>query len=236
MKRILVALAIGVQFLVAPTALAQTPPPGTASTIGGSGIAMVPQGKPGILDVVAVGPYANGDLPFIVRNNTGAAVADFTVTADAHDASGKSVATGELPFGIELSPSNVSAGGIAFGNAVFLGVVPNGVTFTVTVSAKPAPGSNIDIVDLDVPSVTSTGTDVSGTLHNPTNVALGKPFVTIACLDAHGALTGVGSPMVDLNLKQPDANGDVTFDVPVSTTPIQGDCTNEIVAAYAHHR
>ncbi len=196
-----------------------------AGFIGGSALSLLPQGEPGALSVVAVGPYDGNTLPFVVRNNTGETVISLEATGRALNPAGQLIATGGDQL---LHPNLLRAGGLSLGYIYFGGAaLPPDTTFEIDVEALPVGEDEFENQrDLDVVEAAYVDGRVVGTLRNGYDEPLNGPFgVQVACFDAGGALLDLEQVYTP---EQGAAPGEpVTFQAPLFGT---FDCPLFLVA------
>lgn len=116
---ILFVLIVGI---VAPTASAQTPEAGARFTyVSGTALDLVPEGEPGIIDIIPVGPFSEKDfgLPVVVWNSTEEAVTGLHVFGTIRTASGMLRAAVDTP----VYPDTVLPGEFAFAVVEFAKVM-----------------------------------------------------------------------------------------------------------------
>jgi hypothetical protein len=156
--------------------------------IGGNAIGLLPPGEPGVLSVVAVGPFDGNVLPIIVRNNTGQDVIRIKATASALNPAGQQVAVG----GDQLfNPNLVRSGGLSIGYAYFGGAdIPADSTFKIDLESTPATDDQFEnIRDLEVVEATVVDGRIVGTLTNIYDATLTGPVGVVgACFDENGSL------------------------------------------------
>jgi hypothetical protein len=159
--------------------------------IGGNAFPLLPEGNPGELSVLAIGPYDGTQLPIVIRNNTGQDVIRITATVTARNPAGQVIGSG----GDQLfSPNLVRSGGLAFGYAYFAGVqFPADTQFDVQLDATPATDDQFENRrDLEVVEASTIDGRVVGTLQNTYGTTLTGPFDARAvCFDEAGALVSL---------------------------------------------
>lgn len=179
--------------------------------IGGNALGLLPEGEPGELSVLAVGPYDGNVLPLVVRNNTDEDVIRIEAAAIARNPAGQLIASGgDQLFG----PNLVRPGGIAIGYAYFGGIdLPPDAEFEVELDATPATDDEFEnIRDLEVIEASTTEGRVIGVLRNGYDEPIGGPIgANLVCFDADGDLLIHARDYLDED--EVDPGEDATFQV-----------------------
>lgn len=177
--------------------------------IGGNAFPLLPEGEPGELSVLAIGPYDGTMLPIIIRNNTGQDVIRVTATATARNPAGQVIGSGTDQM---FNPNLVRAGGVAFGYAYFGGVqFPPDTQFDIQLNATPATNDRFENRrDLEVVEASAIEGRVVGTLQNTYGATLTGPFdARSVCLDESGSILSYQMGLMAPADLQPDET--VTF-------------------------
>ena len=94
MLRLLLLSVLAFSLLVPPVS-AQTPEAAKRFTyVTGTALDLVPDGKPGIIDIIPVGPYGPRGIPVVVWNHTARTVTDLHVFGMIRTAEGQLLAAG----------------------------------------------------------------------------------------------------------------------------------------------
>ncbi len=176
----------------------ETAPPATAVAaatetevggyVGGNAFGMLDQGVDGELSVVAAGSFFEGDLPIVVRNNTGSAVEALDVSIVAR-LDGKLVGTGE---DLGVAPFIIADGAVALVRGYFGNTdIPENAEFEFSLSADPAGSEEINSSrDMVVAEIASVDNGISGILSNPHEESLaGMVILAMICFDESGTPT-----------------------------------------------
>lgn len=162
--------------------------PTTSEFVRLQGVVNVPEGEPGKLSVVVVGPGGKSSVPVIIRNRTSDTLSNIEVTGTARSGDGKLIGSGSSQGFV---PSNVKSGEWAFGY-VFIdaGDLPVDATFDFTATGDKGEESGLfGAVDVKVAEVEITkaqfgGNQVVGVLQNPTSEEVAGPVsVDVMCFD-----------------------------------------------------
>jgi hypothetical protein len=156
--------------------------------IGGNALGSLPEGEPGELSVLAIGPYDGNVLPIVIRNNTGQDIIRVTAVATARNPAGQVIASGNDQL---FSPNLVRSGGVAFGYAYFGGIeLAADTTFEVDLDAKPATDDEFENRrDLEIVEASTVDGRVVGTMQNIYDAELTGPIsVDAVCFDEAGDL------------------------------------------------
>jgi len=199
--------------------LSPTPEPASAGTPGpaitqesvvGTALELLAAGEPNAIDVIAVGPYVDRELPIAIRNNTAETVQRVTVAATAQDADGSLLASGQDR---NLLPYRVVPGGVAFGYIDFSGVdLPADASFEFTVQGTPAQElSDAGILDYQVTEVSSIDGRFVGQVINGQDRQLSSSSLRLMCFDDDGTL--IDSHFASLNPDRVDPGKTSTFQV-----------------------
>lgn len=159
-----------------------------AEFIGGTALGILPDGTPGELSDVAIGPYDGNFLPIVARNNTGSDIIRITAVATARNPAGQVIASGNDQL---FSPNLVRAGGLAFGYAYFDGIsLPPDTTFEVALDSTLATDDEYEnIRDLQVVEASTLEGRVVGTVSNIYEAELTGPIsISAVCFDEAGTL------------------------------------------------
>jgi hypothetical protein len=202
MGRRAVTVVAVVWSLAVPTALAEGSPPAASSpsgspeasaestptgdrqaTLVGTALDAVPDGTPGEVTVVAIGPTGGEYVPVVVRNDTDAVVVDAQVSMEAVGPDGEVVVRGSLRG--ELAPYRLQPGEIAVGDVWFGGAaIPADATLEAETSV-PDDDSFPDKVDYEIREATVEDGMVSGVIANGSDRPTGDltAMVTVMCFD-----------------------------------------------------
>lgn len=156
--------------------------------VAGTALGILPDGEPGELSVLAIGPYDGNVLPIVVRNNTGADIIRITAVATAKNPAGQVIASGNDQM---FNPNLVRAGGVAFGYAYFDGIaLPPDTTFEVALQSKLATDDQFENRrDLEIIEASTLEGRVVGTMSNVYDTKLDGPVgVAAVCFDDAGNL------------------------------------------------
>lgn len=185
------------------TPTAQAAAGGEASAyLGGPGVALLPAGSAGEVEVVLVGVYDGTSLPIVVRNNSDEAIAQVTVSATARSASGDLIAAGgDQGF----RPNVVEAGSYDIGYVYFDGAdLPADATFEFKVSYEEPGGQFVSALDLTFVEATFLGDRIVGELKNEHDDTVTGPIgIEVVCLDSNGALLSEESGYADVEEAAP---------------------------------
>jgi hypothetical protein len=187
----------------AKTGSAKPPKPQAATAspyVGGTKTLRLPAGRPGKVDVVAVGPYDGNSLPVVVRNNLTHTAIRIGVAGTATTSAGKILATGADQGG--LQPTYVKPGEIAFGYVYFHGVhLPSTAKFKLTAKPETADLAQYENErNLVVLSSSHIGDRVVGRARNTLGQKVGGPIsTTVACFSTSGKLLYTASGFADQN-------------------------------------
>ena len=163
---------------------------GTASkNLAGDALPLLPTGRAGVVDVIAVGAPVRSTVPVVVRNNTSTDVVLSGVLGIARDASGTLIASGDVSM---FSPSLIPAGQVSIGS-VYFGTtdVPPDATLEFEPDATPAAGGNAFRQDIAIAESTRQPNRIVGLARNGTDQPLTGPFTVVGiCFDQSGAILG----------------------------------------------
>lgn len=167
-----------------------TPDSGAASTyLAGDALPLLPTGRAGVVDVIAVGAPVRSTVPMVVRNNTGTDVVLSGVLGIARDADGTLIASGDVSM---FSPSLIQAGQVSIGS-VFFGTtdVPPDATLEFEPDATPIAEANAFRQDIAIAESTRQPNRIVGLARNGTDKSLTGPFSVVGlCFDQSGAIQG----------------------------------------------
>lgn len=184
---------------------------GSDSTyLGGPGVALLPAGTAGKVEVVLAGVYDGNTLPIIVRNNTDADIADLKVSATAKTASGDLIAAGgDQGF----RPNVVTAGSYGIGYLYFDGAaLPGDATFEFNVTYEKPGGRFVSALDLTYQEANFLGDRIVGVMKNDHDETVTGPLgIAVACLGADGSILEVQQGYADQ--EEVPAGGTVPFQV-----------------------
>ena len=171
-----------------------------SQSLAGDALPLLPPGRPGVVDIIAVGVAVNYNVPVVLRNNTGEAVLLTNIHGTAHEATGALIATGSP--GSFISPSVVQAGQVAIASVYFNSrdnLPPDAV-----LAFEPETESPVTAIvfrqDLEIVEVTPGEDTITGRVRNGTEEPLaGTVNVLGICFDATGAITGSYLGLADKN-------------------------------------
>ncbi len=199
------ALSLAILPAVASSASAQTPAAGAdiPASLYVEGTPTFPAGKPGAVDIVAVGDPDSSSVPIVVRNNTDDAIELGDVVGVARDAQGKLAMTGEIS---DTVPFIVQPGQIAIGDVNFGDDIPAGLTFEFEAESNPVEKSSFSRQDIDVQEAVLKDDEVIGIVRNPTGSSLNGPFaVVVMCFDDAGEISMASGGYAAKDTLGPDA-------------------------------
>jgi hypothetical protein len=156
----------------------------------GAGVPLLPAGRPGVLDVIAVGAPVKWFVPIVLRNNTDQTMVLNNVHGIARDSSGALIATGET--GSFISPSVIPVYQVAIAVVYFnsLHHLPPATVLAFELDAEPATAS-LFRQDLEIDNATPGEDSIVGLARNATDEPLmGQVSVIGVCFDADGAIQG----------------------------------------------
>jgi hypothetical protein len=160
--------------------------------LGGDASPEFPDGDPGEVSVVAIGPLETsalgGTLLFAFRNNTAASIAHVDWIATARNA-GAMVATGSSQGAIpaQVAPGEVGLAYIYFDNA---DAITDGAEYEFQVETSPADTSFYNTAPLKVTEVNVAGDSIVGAATNETGSEADGPFsVQVYCFDGDTILS-----------------------------------------------
>lgn len=195
--------------------------------VGGNAFGVLGEGQAGALSVVAVGPFLDGELPIVLRNDTGADVERVAVSAVAR-ADGALVASGAAQG---IQPFLVEDGGLALAYVYFNGAeIPAGAEFEFSLEADPVGTDEVTSHrDLIVEEVNGVNDGVVGIVSNPHDeTVVGFIILALICFDESGQALGYAQATASNDGLAP---GDtISFDV--STTLDLDACPLYLVAGY----
>lgn len=182
----------------------------------------LPLGTEGEISVVAAGLVdRRGNMPIIVRNNTGQPVVNINASVTVRAADGSLLGTGDAE---DFSPTYVVPGGLAIAEAEFDATVPSDAGFEFRVVAEDASTSTF-YRDLEIAEYNQIGTRLLGMLLNSTGVSLQGIRVQAICLDDSLDPLAYGSRYTDQDSVD---NGDqLPFDMVVDVST----CSKVIIAS-----
>lgn len=193
--------------------------------IGGTALGILPEGEPGELSEVAIGPYDGNVVPIVARNNTGEDIIRITAVVTARNPAGQVIANGNDPL---FSPNLVRSGGISFGYAYFDGIeLPEDTKYEVNLDYTPATDDEFEnIRDLEVVEASTVDGRVVGTLRNIYDAEVTGPIaISAACFDEQGNLLSHQQSFSSQDTLAPDET--LTFQVENFQT---GTCPQFLVA------
>lgn len=229
--RLLIVLAVS---MFAQPASAQTPAPNVHFTyVSGTALGLLPPGKPGIIDIIPIGPhdtslvhipvlglYGTAGTPVIVWNNTPRSVQGLRVFGMIRTASNNEL---RAAVTAEVLPDTIPAGEFGFTVVTFADQIadPLASDDVVTFEAffpEAKPDANRppeSIVPLEVVEVAVDGATVQGTLRG---LPPGKQLITTAllCFDAAGQARAMVYDFDALD-QTTDSNSVYPFEVAVET-------------------
>lgn len=174
---------------VSTTAPRSSAQPSTSDALTSVGEISIPEGDPGELAVVLLGPLDEiaGTVPVVVRNYTDSTVYDIDATGTARTPDGSLAGSGSSQ-GFE--PAEVGPGEWSFGYVYFSSSVPGNAEFDISATADVEPGFG-GAVSASVSELTTTsdqfGQHILGIVTNETDEEMGGPIsVAVACFDQAG--------------------------------------------------
>lgn len=192
--------------------------PSTSPMLAINGPVTVPDGEPGELRVVLVGPAddGSGSLPVVVRNRTDETVYNVEASGTARSADGSLVGSGSSQG---FAPTAVAPGEWAFGY-VYFSTLPGGdATFDVTATGSTDAGilSSVDVKPVETSVMDSEfgGKTVIGIVSNDTSKEVGGPVsVMLACFDEPGtAIIGAHIGYTDADAVAPQGTASFSVDL-----------------------
>lgn len=196
--------------------------PATSPNLATVGNVQIPDGEPGQLSVVLVGP-ADGDsstAPVVVRNRTGKTIYDIEASATARGADGALAGSGSSQG---FAPTAVGDGEWAFGYVYFSNDMPDGATFDVTATGEDDAGfiSSVDVRPAELNKVPGQYSDeqIVGIVANESGADVSGPVsVMAACFDE------AGTTILDVVTDYTDADtiaadGTASFAIDLFETP-----------------
>jgi hypothetical protein len=164
------------------TAQVQPLPFNASGLLGGNAKPKFPDGEPGKVSVVQIGPLEkdSGTLLFAFRNNTGDGIShvDWTGTATS---GGKIVATGSSQGGI---PAQVQSGEVGLAYIYFDNAksIPKDAKYEFTVETTPVDASSYNTAPIKVTQANLAGGSIVGGATNETGAEVQGPYsVLVYC-------------------------------------------------------
>ncbi len=162
----------------------------SSGLLGGTAQPSLPNGDPGEVSVVQIGPLdvQRGTLVFAFRNNTSETISHVDWTATARSG-GSIVGTGSSQGTIPswVAPGEVGLAYIYFETAA---QIPDGTEYEFAVGSSPADTTSYNTAPLKVTESNLVGTSIVGGATNNTGADATGPFsVSIYCFDGDN-LTG----------------------------------------------
>lgn len=173
---------------VGTTSAVETAAAWNTETVGGNGFEVLTPAPLGEVAVIARGEYDGSRLPFVVHNNSDAAIENAAIEATVLDASGKLFAVGG-DHGI--GPGWIEPGNVALGYIYFDGIeIPSAYTIELSLSydtsesRDPFNTFGIEVVEWD-----QVEDRIVGFLGNPYSTAITHVNeVKAVCLNADGSI------------------------------------------------
>ena len=166
----------------------------------GDALPLLPLGRAGVVDVIAVGVPVEWFVPIVLRNNTDEAQVLSGVRGTAHDTTGALLATGATLS--LISPSVVPAGQVAIADVYFSGVdyPPPDAVLAFEPETEPLATATVFLQDLEIVEATWEDQSITGVVRNSTAEPLmGTVNVLGICFNATGAITGSFITYADKN-------------------------------------
>lgn len=169
----------------------------SSGLLGGTAQPSFPDGDPGEVSVVQIGPLdvQRGTLVFAFRNNTSETISHVDWTATARSG-GSIVGTGSSQG---ATPSWVAPGeaGLAYIYFETAAQIPDGTEYEFAVGSSPADTTSYNTAPLKVTEANLVGTSIVGGATNNTGADATGPFsVSIYCFDGDNL---TGSPAASLS-------------------------------------
>jgi hypothetical protein len=194
MLRLLLLSVLAFSLLVPPVS-AQTPEAAKRFTyVTGTALDLVPDGKPGIIDIIPVGPYGPRGIPVVVWNHTARTVTDLHVFGMIRTAEGQLLAAWQ----VQVFPDVIPIGTFAFTMVAFAGQMPDEpapddvITFEAYVpnAASDPNFPAFTIVPLQVEEAVRQGSEIVGMIRNTTGRPVDRVMGVALCFDGSGQAIG----------------------------------------------
>jgi hypothetical protein len=198
--------------------------------LGGNAHPSYPDGDPGEIAVVALGPItydaSGGTLPLAIRNNTKAAVSRITITGIAEDQNGTQLAVGSSQE--QVQPAQLAPAALGYSYIHFAAsdpqVPPNSV-YEFTIKSNPADTSAFNTASVKITKSTATADAITGVASNTTGSKLQGPYAVQAfCFDDQGNLIAAEN-VTATKIGDVPVGGSVNFAIPLNGT----SCANYLV-------
>lgn len=158
------------------------------ATVAGNGFEVLTPAPAGTVEVIATGTYDGQRLPFVIHNNTDAAIQEAEVQGTVQDASGKLFA---VAGSFAINPGWIEPGGVGVGYLYFEGIAfPTGATVDMTVSYESAESrDSFSSLEATVAEVSQVEDRFVGFLSNPHSVEISGPVeINVVCLAENGSI------------------------------------------------
>lgn len=166
------------------------------ATIAGTALDVLPRGESDALETIAVGGYRDS-VPFVIRNNSPAALAGIDVSLAVRSADGSLLASGHNSD--SLAPVRLAPGDVAFG-VVYLddAVLPSDAVFDFSLDGRPArdPGER-GVIDFEMLEVNELPDRIVGEVRNSTGRSQDYVNVKMMCFTDAGRPTKTLSAYLD---------------------------------------